>query len=126
VVEQDGRQALLRPGDLTFVDLSRPVHWTMSVPQDTRRRALRRRVDAFIEQRLGDPALSPRSIAAAHHVSVRHLYKLFESEQTSVAGWIRLRDRPVSAIAARWGLTNAAHSAVRSGPPTGSRPSSTA
>jgi AraC-like DNA-binding protein len=27
VVEQDGRQALLRPGDFTLVDLSRPARW---------------------------------------------------------------------------------------------------
>jgi AraC-like DNA-binding protein len=55
---------------------------------------------------------------------VRYLYKLFETEPTGVAGWIRerrlercrrdlldpaLAERPVSAVAARWGLTNAAH-----------------
>jgi AraC-binding-like domain len=27
-IEQDGRQADLRAGDFTFVDLSRPAHWT--------------------------------------------------------------------------------------------------
>jgi hypothetical protein len=27
VVAQDGRQAVLEPGDLAPVDLSRPVHW---------------------------------------------------------------------------------------------------
>jgi AraC-binding-like domain len=30
VVAQDGREAALVPGDLAFVDLSRPAHWTMS------------------------------------------------------------------------------------------------
>jgi AraC-like DNA-binding protein len=30
VVDQDGRQAALGPGDLVFVDLTRPVRWTMS------------------------------------------------------------------------------------------------
>jgi AraC-like DNA-binding protein len=63
-------------------------------------------------------------IAAAHHVSVRYLHKLFETEQSGVAAWIRqrrlercrrdlldpaLRTQPVSAIAARWGLTEPAH-----------------
>ena len=28
VVDQDGRQARLHPGDFAFVDLSRPAHWT--------------------------------------------------------------------------------------------------
>jgi AraC-like DNA-binding protein len=61
---------------------------------------------------------------AAHHVSIRYLHRLFETQQTTVADWIRrrrldrcrrdlvdpaLRDLPVNAIAARWGLLNAAH-----------------
>jgi AraC-like DNA-binding protein len=90
---------------------------------DTGQQALRRRVHAFIEQRLADPGLSPGMIAAAHHVSVRYLYKLFEGRRSGVAGWIRerrlersrrdlldpaLAARPVSAIAARWGLTDPA------------------
>jgi AraC-like DNA-binding protein len=81
-------------------------------------------VHAFIEQRLADPALSPATIAGAHHVSVRYLYKLFEGRHRGVAGWIRerrlersrrdlldpaLAARPVSAIAARWGLVDPAH-----------------
>lgn len=79
---------------------------------------------AFIEERLGDPSLSPAAIAAAHFISLRYLHRLFEGEQTTVADWIRrrrlercrrdlldpaLRDRPVSAVAARWGLPSAAH-----------------
>jgi AraC-like DNA-binding protein len=82
------------------------------------------RVHAFIEARLGDPALSPSTIAAAHYISVRSLHNLFEAQPHSVAGWIRqrrlercrrdlldpaLRVRPVSAIAARWGLTDPAN-----------------
>jgi AraC-like DNA-binding protein len=204
VVAQDGRQAVLTPGDFALVDLSRPVQWATpamrtvavvfprtllplrpgevadltavrfpgdqgtgalvsslarqlprrvddwgevdgprlggavldlftvalaarldrgeQVPADTRQRALLLRVQAFIEARLGDPELSPDAVAAAHYISPRYLYKLFEGQ--GVAGWIRQRrleqcrrdlldptlaDRPVSAIAARWGLTNAAH-----------------
>jgi AraC-binding-like domain len=30
VVTQDGREAVLGPGDFTLVDLSRPAHWSMS------------------------------------------------------------------------------------------------
>jgi AraC-like DNA-binding protein len=63
-------------------------------------------------------------IAAENHVSLRYLHKLFETQQMTVAGWIRqrrlercrrdLRDPalshlPVSAIAARSGLIDAAH-----------------
>jgi AraC-like DNA-binding protein len=206
LIEQDGRQALLTPGDFAFVDLSRPARWMNAasarvvavsfprtllplrdrdlrtltgtrvpgdggpgalvstlarqlpdhlddmgaaaqrlggavldvlavvfaarldrpgdVSRDGRQRALLLRVHGYIDERLGDPGLTPGRIAAAHHVSVRYLYTLFEAQGTSVAEWIRrrrlervradlldptLRDRPVSAIAARWGFPNAAH-----------------
>jgi AraC-like DNA-binding protein len=82
------------------------------------------RIHSFIEERLGDPALTPAEIAAAHHISLRQLYKLFGSEGKTVAGWVRdrrlercrgdlldptLRDSPVSAIAARRGFTDPTH-----------------
>jgi AraC-like DNA-binding protein len=93
-------------------------------PADSSRRALLLRAHAFIEGGLADPGLTPAAVARAHHVSLRSLYKLFDRERTSVAGLIRerrlercrhdlldpaLAARPVSAIAARWGLTNASH-----------------
>jgi AraC-like DNA-binding protein len=96
----------------------------VGLPADARRRALIGRVRAYVERQLGDPGLSPATIADAHHVSVRYLHKLFESERTTMAAWIRQRrlercrrdlldparrDRPVSAIAARWGFTSPAH-----------------
>jgi AraC-like DNA-binding protein len=206
VIEQGGREAALRPGDLTLVDLSRPATWAMSelrcvavvfprsllplrdadvarlsavripgdtgvgalisslarqlpehldgwsesggarlggavldllmvalagrldrasdVPTETRRRALLQRILASIEKRLGDPELSPGSIAAAHFISVRSLHKLFETQQTTVGDWIRQRrlercardlldpalaGEPIIAIGSRWGITNPAH-----------------
>jgi AraC-like DNA-binding protein len=204
-VEQDGRQAVMRPGDLSLVDPARPSkrsftamrNVTLSIPKamiplrdrelaeltgvripgdrgagalasaltrqlaarvdelsapeaarlgtavvDTltvalagplgrasavrgaRERTLLHRVYSFIEQQLADPELSPPSIAAAHHISLRSLHKLFEAEAVTVGEWIRrrrlercrqdlldpaLRDRPVAAIAGRWGLPNAVH-----------------
>jgi AraC-like DNA-binding protein len=89
-----------------------------------RRRALLLRIRASIEERLGDPELTPRSIAAAHYISIRYLHKLFEPEQTTVADWIRRRRlercrrdlldpahraTAVSAIGMRWGFRDAAH-----------------
>jgi AraC-like DNA-binding protein len=205
VVDQDGRQAELGPGDLTFVDFSRPCAWMsrtpvegvavmfprellplrddelarltgqrirghrgaaglastlarqlpdhlvsgadgnlarlgasvvdlMSVALATRldrgaaaapaQGALVVRIQAFIEQHLADPGLSPATVAAAHHISVRYLHKLFQEWDSTVAGWIRrrrlercrldlldprLRSRPVGAIGARWGFVNAGH-----------------
>jgi AraC-like DNA-binding protein len=88
------------------------------------RRSLLRQVYTFVEERLSDSRLTPASVAAAHHVSVRYLYRLFEDEGHTVAGWIRSRrlercrrdlaepallGRPVSAIAARWGFPDPTH-----------------
>ncbi|MFG2004564.1 helix-turn-helix domain-containing protein [Spirillospora sp. NPDC048911] len=79
----------------------------------------------FIERHLADPALTPGAIAAAHHISTRHLHKLFQAKgELSVAAWIRhhrlercrrdladprLAELSVCAIASRWGFTDAAH-----------------
>jgi AraC-like DNA-binding protein len=92
--------------------------------QGPRQAVLLQRIKSHIEDQLGDPGLGPDEIAAAHHISPRYLRKLFESEGDSVARWIRSRrlehcrrdlgrpdlsDRSVSAVAARWGFTDAAH-----------------
>jgi AraC-like DNA-binding protein len=95
-----------------------------ALPAESRERTLLLRVHAFIEEHLGDAELAPGTVAAEHYISVRHLYRLFESQNTTVAAWIRyrrlercrqdladpsLRAVPVSAVAARWGLADAAH-----------------
>ncbi|MCQ9178411.1 helix-turn-helix domain-containing protein [Streptomyces sp. IBSBF 2953] len=82
------------------------------------------RVRDHIDRRLGDPELSPQSVAAAHHISVRYLHRLFEGEGVTVARLIQRRrlDRcarelaradataaTVSAVAQRWGFANPAH-----------------
>ncbi|MEV7184994.1 helix-turn-helix domain-containing protein [Kitasatospora sp. NPDC093102] len=82
------------------------------------------RVKDHILRHLGDPGLSPERIAAAHHVSVRYLHKLFRFEGVTVARWIQRqrlemsrRDlaRPgagrasVAAVAGRWGFVSASH-----------------
>jgi AraC-like DNA-binding protein len=83
---------------------------------------LRTRIDRHIDEHLADPALSPRSIAAAMFVSPRHLHALLAEDGRTVAGTIRERrvqrcladladpaqaTTPVSAIAQRRGLPNA-------------------
>jgi AraC-like DNA-binding protein len=88
------------------------------------RRTLMTRVEAFVESRLHDPGLSPAAIAAAHHVSVRQLYKVFETRDDSVARFIRRRrlercrrdladpalsSRPAYAIGFSWCFTDPAH-----------------
>ncbi|WP_217570845.1 helix-turn-helix domain-containing protein [Streptomyces sp. GbtcB7] len=82
------------------------------------------RIQAFIEEHLTDPDLSPESIALAHHISVRYLHKLFQQEGATVGQWIRRRRldacrrelgrsanrRPsVAAVAQRWGFSSPSH-----------------
>ncbi|MBM4794127.1 helix-turn-helix domain-containing protein [Streptomyces sioyaensis] len=89
---------------------------------ENRRRNLRTQIRAFIRQNLHDPELTPRSIAAAHHISPSHLHRLFQDGDATVAAEIRrqrlegarrdltdpARHRtPVHAIAARWGYHRA-------------------
>jgi AraC-like DNA-binding protein len=87
-------------------------------------RALMTQITAFIEKHLASPDLSPQLIAAANHISLRQLHKLFHATGTTVGEWIRQRrlehcgrdlrepvlaDRPVAAIGARWGYPDPAH-----------------
>jgi AraC-like DNA-binding protein len=110
--------------DLLAVALAEQLGRAAMLAPATQRRALLANVQSFIDQRLADPELSPSAIAAAHHISLRYLHKLFEGQPTTASGWIRQRrlercrrdlldpalgDRSVGAIAARWGLIDAAH-----------------
>jgi AraC-like DNA-binding protein len=85
---------------------------------------LAQRARAYINQNLGDPALSPDSVARAQHISVRYLHRLFQDEGITVSRLIqhrrleesayelaRLRRTAptVSAIAERWGFANPTH-----------------
>ncbi|GAA2278471.1 helix-turn-helix domain-containing protein [Nonomuraea roseoviolacea subsp. roseoviolacea] len=95
-----------------------------AVPPSSRQRALLAQIHAFVQAHLGDADLTPAAIAAAHHISLRYLNKLFHAEGHTVAGWIRerrlkqcrrdlaephLAGHPINAIAARWGFTSPAH-----------------
>ncbi|OKH99036.1 AraC family transcriptional regulator [Streptomyces sp. CB02923] len=90
---------------------------------ETRRRSLVLRIRSFIQRNLADPQLTPRAVAAAHHISLSHLHRLFREENTTVAAWIRhqrlersrreiadpaLRHHTIHQIATRWGYTRAA------------------
>ncbi|TCC63085.1 helix-turn-helix domain-containing protein [Kribbella pittospori] len=110
--------------DLLTVTLARRLGNRRLIPSDSRRRTLVVQIQAYIEEHLADPALSPRMIADAHYISVRYLHKLFETEPATVVEHIRrlrldrcrhdlldpaLRSLPVSAIGARWGFPNPSH-----------------
>lgn len=105
--------------DLTAAVLAHMAEADTLLPEHSRRVALLSRIHAFMNDRLADPDLGPETIAAAHHISVRYLHKLFQAEHKTVAESIRnarlercrrdladpaLLDHPVHVIGARWGL----------------------
>ena len=74
-----------------------------------------------IDERLGDPDLTPAAVASALFISVRTLYSAFEDSGLSVSSTIRARRlarccreladpalaaEPVAAIGSRWGFTS--------------------
>jgi transcriptional regulator GlxA family with amidase domain len=76
-------------------------------------------VRVYIDRHLGDPSLSPATIAAANAISLRTLHRLFEATDTSVhaairnarldrchAELVRGGGESVTAIAFRWGFRN--------------------
>lgn len=54
------------------------------------------RIKEFIDANLMNPDLSPKSIALAHHISVRYLHKLFQNDGATVSQWVRQRRLNVS------------------------------
>ncbi|MBY8880312.1 helix-turn-helix domain-containing protein [Actinacidiphila acidipaludis] len=118
------RSDLLRMGgiarDLMTAFIAHSMESEAAVPDDTHRTTLLLRIDSYIQQHLHDPSLTPAAVAAAHHISVSHLHRVFTSHGATVAERIRrqrlehahrdladpaLRQVPVHRIAARWGFT---------------------
>ncbi|GAB2861659.1 helix-turn-helix domain-containing protein [Actinocorallia aurea] len=86
-------------------------------------RILLLRIQTFIDHHLADPDLTPQVIAQAHHISLRYLHKIFESEDVTVGRWIQQRrleecrrdlrrrrnNSTIAAVAHRWGFVSATH-----------------
>ncbi|WP_225802661.1 AraC family transcriptional regulator [Streptomyces sp. NK15101] len=132
-----GRQAdTLRPADAprlgtVTLDLvssffAQALDAETGLPPETRHEVLGRRIRAFIRQHLSDPELTPAAVAAAHHISLSHLHRVFgeRSPGETVAAWIRsqrleriradladpaLRTVPIHVLAGRWGMPRASH-----------------
>src|SRR4029077_2011240 len=115
-------------GSLRFIEVSAEAHTARRTARLVKAAPAGRykmlQITSFIEEHLGEADLAPAQIAAAHHISLRQLHKLFHASGTTVAGWIRQRrlercghalraprwsGRPVAAIGARWGYPDPAH-----------------
>ncbi|MYY02415.1 MULTISPECIES: helix-turn-helix domain-containing protein [unclassified Streptomyces] len=82
------------------------------------------RIRHYVREHLAEPDLSAARIAAAHDISVRHLYAVLSRAGISLGDWIRARrldgckrelagpagrSRTVAAIGRSWGFVNATH-----------------
>ncbi|WP_079054107.1 helix-turn-helix domain-containing protein [Streptomyces graminilatus] len=111
--------------DLLLAWFAQELDTESALPPETRHRTLTAHIRAFMRRNLHDPDLAPPVIAAAHHISVSHLHRLFQQQNdgVTVAAWIRaqrlegarrdladpaLRATPVHAVGARWGLNRPA------------------
>ncbi|MGW1592747.1 hypothetical protein [Streptomyces sp. NPDC002343] len=82
-----------------------------------RQSALGARINAFVEQQVSDPAMTPQTVADAHHISLRHLQQLLRGRHAT--GGLDTppprpcqpppEDPPHPGIAGRWGFTNPTH-----------------
>ncbi|MER7779924.1 helix-turn-helix domain-containing protein [Streptomyces sp. NPDC096191] len=82
------------------------------------------RISQFMREHLADADLSAARIAAAHGISVRHLYAVLARSGISLGDWVRTRRlaecrrelagpagrrRTVAAVGRSWGFVNATH-----------------
>ncbi len=83
--------------------------------------ALRANMERWIERHLLDGEVTPAAIAAAHNVSVRTVYRVFEMTDETVGEVVRVRrlakarrdvaesGEPISTIAYRWRFSDSSH-----------------
>jgi AraC-like DNA-binding protein len=91
--------------------------------RDVLHETLRTQIVAHVRAHLRDRDLTPARIAAAHHISVRTLYKVWGDQDGTLIDWI-IRERlervrrelvlaapgsTIFAVARTWGFVNAAH-----------------
>ncbi|MEU3374375.1 helix-turn-helix domain-containing protein [Streptomyces sp. NPDC006711] len=120
-----GEQLAMTASDLLAV-LIRERQGRLNPQASEVARGMLARVKAYALRHLADPDLSPERIAAANHISVRYLHKLFQSDGVTVSRWVQgerlercrrdlsLPSRTassisVSAVAHRWGFVSPSH-----------------
>ncbi|GHA88099.1 MULTISPECIES: AraC-like ligand-binding domain-containing protein [Streptomyces] len=110
------------------VELLRAVltsqHGNASLARAPLEATLSLRITQYLRKHLADPDLSAARIAAAHDISVRHLYAVLSRSGISLGDWIRTRRlaacrrelagpngrlRTIAAIGRSWGFMDATH-----------------
>jgi AraC family transcriptional activator of tynA and feaB len=117
-----GRSAVAAARNATLELLVGALRTDAETPvSSTAQPALRAAMDRYIERHLLHGSLSPAGIAAAHGVSTRTVNRIFNATGQTVGEVVMVRrlarareelidsDRPVSAIAHRWGFADPSH-----------------
>ncbi|MFI6875748.1 helix-turn-helix domain-containing protein [Streptomyces sp. NPDC050400] len=110
------------------VELLRAVltsqHGNSSLAAEPLEATLSMRITHYLREHLAEPDLSAARVAAAHAISVRHLYAVLSRSGISLGDWIRTRRlaecrrelagpngrrRTIAAIARSWGFADATH-----------------
>jgi AraC-like DNA-binding protein len=110
--------------DLLSTALSSCFDLGDALSADDRHRVRLAQIDGYIWRNLGDPQLSPPVVAAANHISLRYLHRIFSDEHGQTIGaFIRearlqrcrrdladplLASWSIERIARRWGFTDLA------------------
>jgi len=121
VFDRPGGEVVSQPS----IELLRAVITThldaMELGKESLHATLFVRIMEYVRSHLREPDLSAGRIAAEQHISVRQLYRILADEGISLGDWIRERrlaecrkdlaskgfGDPISAVARRWGFTDA-------------------
>ncbi|MFK4122945.1 helix-turn-helix domain-containing protein [Streptomyces longwoodensis] len=105
--------------DLVTAAMAHFLERESDIPPESRQRVLYTQILSFIERHLCDSSLTASEVAAAHHMSVRSLHRLFQQHGVTVRSWMRSqrlercrrdladplkRHTPIQAIGTRWGF----------------------
>lgn len=124
--------------DLVTAVVSHHLDAESQLPAASQQRLLHARATSFIDAHLSSPDLTPSAVAAAHHVSLRYIQRVFQQHGTTVSEEIRrkrlhrcardltdpgLRHHTIRAIATRWGFPRPAEFSRAFRAATGTSPS---
>ncbi|TDQ98533.1 transcriptional regulator FeaR [Paraburkholderia silvatlantica] len=124
IAGMDGGEAAVSDGETLQEALGALSRAALEGDERTVDQSLRARAERLIAQTLQDEEQSPAHLAARLGISVRRLYRLFESDGESVGRYVRrmrlqassadlvraeLNDWTITSIAQKWGFADEAH-----------------
>lgn len=124
LIPDQANHLLAQLADLTALMLNSVDRYPKPPPRASLKSLRVEQIANYIEERIKDPNLSPASIAEAHGISVRMLYKTFQDYDLSVSKYImnkrlescaddlidpQFKELSLTEIAFRWGFKSHSH-----------------